>query len=102
MSATRAPVAQLGAVPTRRLRTRLLVAMMSIAFGVLAVSVLAAAAIARWTAYSSTLDDLRARSPKVGAEPASLHDHFPDAASRPAGGQASHLYRCLPYLLELS
>jgi len=75
---------------------------MSIAFGVLAVSVLAAAVITRRTAESSTLDDLRARSPKFAAELASLHDLFPAAASRPAGAQASRFCRFVSDLLEVS
>jgi two-component system sensor histidine kinase BaeS len=51
--------------PTRRLRTRLLVAMVSIAFGTLVVAAAGAAAIAKQTASNSALDDLRGRAPEL-------------------------------------
>ena len=49
--------------PTRRLRTRLLVAMVAIAFGTLVVAAAGAAAIAKQTASDSALEDLRGRAP---------------------------------------
>src|SRR6476619_1647874 len=52
---------------TRRLRTRLLVAMVAIAFGTLVVAAAGAAAIARRTASNSALDDLRGRAPELSA-----------------------------------
>jgi two-component system sensor histidine kinase BaeS len=51
--------------PTRRLRTRLLVAMVAIAFGVLVVAAAGAAVLARETAADSALRDLRKRAPEL-------------------------------------
>ena len=53
--------------PRRRLRTRLLVAMVAIAFGVLVVSALGAAVLAKRTASDSALNDLRDRAPELAA-----------------------------------
>ena len=47
--------------PRRRLRTRLLVAMVGIAFGVLVVSTLGAIGLAKRTAADSTLNDVHDR-----------------------------------------
>ncbi len=55
------PVAQ----PRRRLRTRLLLAMVTIAFGVLVVAALGAAAIARSTASTAAIKDLEGQAPPV-------------------------------------
>jgi len=51
--------------PTRHLRTRLLVAMVAIAFGTLVVAAAGAAAIAKQTASDSAVDDLRDRAPEL-------------------------------------
>ncbi|MFA5882822.1 MAG: HAMP domain-containing sensor histidine kinase [Acidimicrobiia bacterium] len=51
--------------PTRRLRTRLLVAMVAIAFGVLVIAALGAAALARETASDSAVKDLQKRAPEL-------------------------------------
>ena len=51
--------------PTRRLRTRLLAAMVAIAFGTLVVAAAGAAVIAKRTASRSALDDLRGRAPEL-------------------------------------
>ena len=61
MTAGRAggPVAQ----PRRRLRTRLLVAMLAIAFGVLVVAGVGAAAIARSTASKAAIKNLKHQAP---------------------------------------
>jgi signal transduction histidine kinase len=51
--------------PTRRLGTRLFVAMVAIAFGVLVLSAAGAAALFRQTSADSALDDLRSKAPVV-------------------------------------
>jgi two-component system, OmpR family, sensor kinase len=51
--------------PTRRLGTRLFVAMVAIAFGVLVLSAAGAAALFRQTSADSALDDLRDKAPTV-------------------------------------
>jgi len=51
--------------PRRRLRTRLLVAMVAIAFGVLVVSAFGAAALAKQTAADSAVADLEDRAPAL-------------------------------------
>lgn len=51
--------------PRRRLRTRLLVAMVAIAFGVLVVAAVGAAALARQTAADSAVADLERRAPDL-------------------------------------
>jgi len=50
---------------TRRLRTRLLVALMAVAFGVLVVAAAGAAILVRQTAADSAIADLRTRAPEV-------------------------------------
>jgi len=50
---------------TRRLRTRLLVALMAVAFGVLVVAAAGAAVLVRQTAADSAIADLRTRAPEV-------------------------------------
>src|SRR5262245_20160734 len=62
--------------PTRRLRTRLLVAMVSIAFGTLVVAALGAAAIAKQTASNSALDDLHDRAPELSTLVENLGDQI--------------------------
>jgi two-component system sensor histidine kinase BaeS len=54
--------------PTRHLRTRLLVAMVAIAFGVLVVASLGAAGIAHQTESDSAIRELRAQAPTVAAD----------------------------------
>ncbi|MBM3672527.1 MAG: HAMP domain-containing histidine kinase [Actinobacteria bacterium] len=54
--------------PTRRLRTRLLVAMVAIAFGVLVVAALGAAGLARDTSAQDALDDLERQAPTVSRQ----------------------------------
>lgn len=51
--------------PTRRLGTRLFVAMLAIAFGVLVLSAAGAAALFRQTSADSALNDLRDKAPTV-------------------------------------
>lgn len=58
--------------PTRRLRTRLLVAMVAISFGVLVVAALGAAGLARDTATDSAVEDLEHQAPDVATELSSL------------------------------
>ncbi|GMU77680.1 MAG: hypothetical protein AMXMBFR46_04790 [Acidimicrobiia bacterium] len=53
--------------PTRRLRTRLLVAMVGIAFGVLVVAALGAVALARQTASDAALREARRRAPELAS-----------------------------------
>ena len=53
--------------PTRRLRTRLLVAMVAIAFGVLVLAAVGAAALARETASKSAVSDLEKRAPELAS-----------------------------------
>jgi two-component system sensor histidine kinase BaeS len=62
--------------PTRHLRTRLLLAMVAIAFGVLVVSAAGAAVIARQTASESALDDLRGRAPELSTLVENLGDQI--------------------------
>ena len=62
--------------PRRRLRTRLLVAMVAIAFGVLVVAAFGAAALAKRTAADATRDDLARRAPKVAAVIEDLGDQI--------------------------
>jgi signal transduction histidine kinase len=54
--------------PTRHLRTRLLVAMVAVAFGVLVVAALGAAGIARETSADSAEHDLEKQAPTVSKE----------------------------------
>jgi len=54
--------------PRRRLRTRLLVAMVSIAFGVLVLAAVGAGAIARSTASSAAVASLQKEAPSVANE----------------------------------
>jgi signal transduction histidine kinase len=54
--------------PTRRLRTRLLVAMFAIAVGVLVVAALGAAALAQRTSSNAAIRDLRSKSTTVAVE----------------------------------
>lgn len=51
--------------PRRRLRTRLFVAMVALALGVLVLSALGAAGLARDTAANSALDELRQDAPRI-------------------------------------
>jgi len=54
--------------PTRRLRTRLLVAMVAVAFGVLVIAVLGAAGLARDKSADSAVRDLKEQVPTVAKE----------------------------------
>ena len=54
--------------PTRRLRTRLLVAMFAIAVGVLVVAALGAAGLAQKTSSDAAIRDLRSKSTTIGSE----------------------------------
>ena len=83
--------------PRRRLRTRLLVAMVGIAFGVLVVAALGAAGLARETATNAAVEDLEQQAPSVGAELESLGQRFRSAARqndqiRPAQQSARRTY----------
>ncbi len=80
MSARRAP----GPVdrPRRRLRARLLVAMVAIAFGVLVVAGLGAAALARTTANAAAIRDLKKKAPGVTTEIDALGTRFRQARNR--------------------
>ncbi len=64
------------APPRRRLRTRLLLAMVTIAFGVLVVAALGAAGIARSTASTAAVQDLQKQAPPVAAALDSLGRQF--------------------------
>jgi len=71
--------------PARRLRTRLLVAMMAIAFGVLVVAALGAAGLARDTSADDALDDLKRQAPTVARQ---LETLGREASRAQAGGPA--------------
>lgn len=85
MSTGRAPgpVAQ----PRRRLRTRLLLAMVAIAFGVLVVAGVGAAAIARSTAANAGIKNLKHQAPPIAAALDNLGRAFRrgETTSRTAG-----------------
>lgn len=66
--------------PRRRLRTRLFIAMVAIALGVLIVAALAAAGLARDTAAASALDDLRTDAPRITEQLETLGHRFRQAA----------------------
>jgi len=68
--------------PTRRLRTRFFVAMIALAFGVLIVSALGAAGLARDTAASSALDDLRGDAPRFALQLEELGRRFRATAAQ--------------------
>jgi two-component system sensor histidine kinase BaeS len=86
--------------PTRRLRTRLLVAMVAIAFGVLVVAAVGAAGLARQTAADSALDDLEARAPELAAL---VEDLGTQIREEPVTARAAaRLQRTLVELLETS
>ena len=69
----------------RRLRTRLLVAMMAIALGVLVLAALGAAGLARDTSADDALDDLRRQAPTVARQ---LNTLGREASIAPEGGLA--------------
>ncbi len=62
--------------PRRRLRTRLLVAMVAIAFGVLVLAAVGAGAIARSTANAAAVRNLEKEAPAVAAEIDTLGRQF--------------------------
>ncbi len=62
--------------PPSRLRNRLLVAMVAVAFGVLVLSLLAAAALARQSAADAATKDLKNQAPAVAAELDSFGKQF--------------------------
>jgi signal transduction histidine kinase len=66
--------------PPSRLRNRLLVAMVAVAFGVLVLSLLAAAALARQSAANAATDDLQKQAPAVAAELDSFGKQFRNGA----------------------
>lgn len=73
--------------PTRRLGTRLFVAMVAIAFGVLVLSAAGAAALFRQTSADSALDDLRDKAPTVSDAVARLAEfRQANQAAQAAGG----------------
>jgi len=73
--------------PRRRLRTRLLVAMVAISFGVLLVAALGAAGLARESAADAAGEDLRRQAPEVAAELEVLGRAFRRAANNPDATQ---------------
>ncbi len=73
----------------RRLRTRLLVAMVGIAFGVLMVAALGAAGLARDTSAVDALDDLKRQAPTIARQLATLGG---EASRAPQGGVASQRF----------
>jgi signal transduction histidine kinase len=75
--------------PTRRLRTRLLVAMISIALGVLVVTALVTAALARRTEVDSARRDVQDRAAVVAPEFDKLINQLPSAraAKQTAAGR---------------
>ena len=68
--------------PTRRLRTRLLIAMVAIAFGVLVVAALGAAGLARDTASDSAIKDLEQEAPDVAKELSTLGERLRQSVAR--------------------
>jgi len=64
--------------PTRRLRTRLLVAMVAIAFGVLVLAAVGAAALARKTASNSAVSGLQKRAPQLATLVETLGEQIRD------------------------
>ena len=62
--------------PPSRLRNRLLVAMVAVSFGVLVLSLLAAAALARQSSANSATKDLKNQAPAVAAELDSFGKQF--------------------------
>ena len=86
--------------PRRRLRTRLLVAMVSIAFGVLVVSAFGAAALAKQTAADSAVADLEDRTPALATLVERLGRQI---RTQPVtAGAASRLQRTIVALLAAS
>ena len=69
--------------PRRRLRTRLLVAMVGVAFGVLVVTALGAAGLARETSGDAAISDLRQQAPEVAGQLEGLGRAFRRAARLP-------------------
>ena len=68
--------------PRRRLRTRLLVAMVAIAFGVLVVAALGAAGLARTTANAAAIRNLKREAPAVTTEIDTLGRRFRQARNK--------------------
>ena len=62
--------------PRSRLRNRLLVAMVAVAFGVLVVSLVGAAALARRSSATSATNELKNEAPSVAAELDSFGKQF--------------------------
>jgi two-component system sensor histidine kinase BaeS len=77
--------------PRRRLRTRLFVAMFAIAFGVLVVAAVGAAAIARSTASSAAVRDLKRKAPSIATELNQLTRRFRQARNRATSAQVCQL-----------
>ncbi|MGQ0804591.1 MAG: sensor histidine kinase [Actinomycetota bacterium] len=71
--------------PGPRFRTRLLVAIVAVAFGVLVVSVAGTAALARRTATDAALSDLREDGPPVAESLDNLGERFRRAENRDQG-----------------
>ena len=85
--------------PRRRLRTRLLVAMVAIAFGVLVLAALGAGAIARSTAASAAVTNLKKEAPGVANEVELLGRQF---RNRRATTNSEALCRVIAGVLRIS
>ncbi len=68
--------------PRRRLRTRLFLAMVLLAVGVLLLAAVGAAGLARDTAASSALDDLRDDAPRIAKQLQALGQRFRETAQQ--------------------
>lgn len=86
--------------PTRHLRTRLLVAMVAIAFGVLVVAALGAAGLARETASDSAIKDLERQAPDVGEAVTDLGRFF--RRQRSLGREGATACRLIAGVLNVS
>jgi two-component system, OmpR family, sensor kinase len=73
--------------PTRRLRARLLVAMVAIAFGVLMIAALGAIGLARNAASDSAISELKQQAPTVATQLTTLRRELAVAQNRANGGR---------------
>jgi two-component system sensor histidine kinase BaeS len=90
--------------PRSRLRNRLLVAMVAVAFGVLVVSLVGAAALARRSSATSATNELKNEAPSVAAELDSFGKQFRTGVlNRAAGRQrATQIRRLVARVLAVS
>ena len=89
--------------PPSRLRNRLLVAMVAVAFGVLVVSLVAAAALARRSAADSATKDLQKQAPAIAAEIDSFGKQFRrNPVTRTGQTRATQIRRLVARVLAIS